>query len=61
MLYAKQKDFERAIADYDKAASVAPKMLNPHYNKARALEQMDRAKRQRRSTAAPSEGRFIRQ
>ena len=44
MLYAKQKSYERAIADYDKAASVAPAMINPHYNKAQALEQMDRPK-----------------
>ena len=44
MLAARQKHYERAIADYDKAASVAPAMINPHYNKAQALERMDRAK-----------------
>jgi len=44
MLYAKQKSYERAIADYDEAASVAPAMINPHYNKAQALERMDRPK-----------------
>ena len=33
-----------AIADADKAASVAPALLNLHYNKGQALEQMGRTK-----------------
>jgi len=44
MLYAEQKSYERAIADDDKAASLAPALLNPHYNKGQALEQMGRPK-----------------
>ena len=32
----------RAIADYDKAASLAPSLLNPYFNKGQALEQMGR-------------------
>jgi tetratricopeptide (TPR) repeat protein len=44
MLYAKQKSYERAIVDDDKAAALAPALLNPHYNKGQALEQMGRPK-----------------